>query len=79
MERVGLPFDSPPTAMVDMDTGMTINAPLGPQWYPGWQHDHPEILQRLVDMRAELDIVIDDDMWEDKPVPKDNPRTARSA
>lgn len=57
------PFTIPDEVIVDPETGYTVNMPLGPQDYPGWQNDKPEVVQRIMEMRKERSIVVADDEW----------------
>lgn len=57
------PFEMPDDVVTDIETGYALNMPLGPQDYPGWQLDRPEVIQRLMRLREEAGIVISDDMF----------------
>ena len=61
------PFDIPGEVFIDPQTGYAVNIPLGYQGYPGWQHDHPEVIQRIQLLRRELGIIIDDDHFIQPP------------
>jgi hypothetical protein len=61
------PFDIPDEVFIDPQTGYAVNIPLGYQGYPGWQHDHPEVIQRIQLLRRELGIIIDDDHFIQPP------------
>lgn len=61
------PFDIPGEVFIDPQTGYAVNIPLGYQGYPGWQHDQPEVIQRIQLLRRELGIIIDDDHFIQPP------------
>jgi hypothetical protein len=57
----------PGEVFIDPQTGYAVNIPLGYQGYPGWQHDHPEIIGRIQLLRRELGVRIDDDHFLQPP------------
>lgn len=61
------PFDVPEQVMVDTVTGYAINLPLGPQDYPGWQDDRPDVVERIRRLRHELEVSVRDDEFRDPP------------
>ena len=60
------PFDIPVNVIVDPDSGYAINMPLGPQDYPGWQKDKPEVVERLLELRKTWQIRVPDDEFVDR-------------
>lgn len=67
-------MDRPPfvipssTGAIDFETGYAIDLPLGPQGYPGWQDDMPQVIARIRKLREDLGIVVEDDEFVSKPM-----------
>lgn len=60
-------FPVPDEVQIDAESGYAINLPLGPQDYPGWQQDRPEVVRRIIALRKELGVVVEDDGFVEKP------------
>lgn len=53
--------------IIDLETGYSINIPLGWQDYPGWQNDRPEVVERINAIRAANRIYVANDFWMESP------------
>lgn len=60
MERARDPFAEDFVSIVDWECGYSINIPVEMQGYPGWWNDEPEIIARILKLRKERGIQIND-------------------
>lgn len=67
----------PDVVIVDPVSGYAINIPLGYQVPPGWVEQFPEQYSRILEMRKEQNVVIEDDLLPGKHVPDEEPPPRR--
>lgn len=76
MERE--PFAMPVNVMIDAGSGYAINMPLGPQDYPGWQNDKPEVVERILELRQTWQVLVPDDQFADPPSKRHKTQTGKT-
>lgn len=74
-------FEMSDNNYVDPVSGYAVNMPLGPQDYPGWQEDRPDVVEQITGIRRLNEIVVPDDEFSPKfeLVPAPPPKNCRKA